>query len=117
MFLAFIFILIPSDFVDSTFHSNQSLEQLTEEIDKLNTTNNLYFLTILRNDEAVFEDTRQKFIRIEEITALPLNTIERLKNELINLDGLSEFGEIYGITIACLYNLLYIFASCVHINK
>ena len=92
VFLAFIFILIPSDFVDSTFHSNQSLEQLTDEIDKLNTTNNLYFLTILRNDEAVFEDTRQKFIKIEEITALPLNTIARLKNELIKIDGLNEFG-------------------------
>jgi hypothetical protein len=92
VFLAFIFILIPSDFVDSTFHSNQSLEQLTAEIDKLNTTNNLYFLTILKNDEAVFEDTRQKFIKIEELTALPLNTIERYKKELINMDGISKFG-------------------------
>lgn len=92
VFLAFIFILIPSDFVDSTFHSNQSLEQLTDEIDKLSTTNNIYFLTILKNDEAVFEDTRQKFIKIEEITQIPLNTIERIKRELISLDGLNEYG-------------------------
>lgn len=92
VFLAFIFILIPSDFVDSTFHSNQSLEQLTDEIDKLSTTNNIYFLTILKNDEAVFEDTRQKFIKIEEITQIPLNTIERIKRELISLDGVNEYG-------------------------
>jgi hypothetical protein len=92
VFLAFIFILIPSDFVDSTFHSNSSLEHLTTEIDKLSTSNNLYFLTILKNDEAVFEDTRQKFIKIEEITQIPLNTIERMKKELINLDGVNEYG-------------------------
>ncbi|MFM9944392.1 MAG: hypothetical protein ACKVQB_04095, partial [Bacteroidia bacterium] len=91
VFLAFIFILIPSDFVDTSFHSNQSLEQITSEIDKLSTTNNLYFLTILKNDEAVFEDTRQKFIKIEELAQLPLNTIERMKRELINIDGINEF--------------------------
>jgi hypothetical protein len=92
VFLAFIFILIPSDFLDSTFHSNQSLEKLTDEIDKLSTTNNIYFLTILKNDAAVFEDTRQKFIKIEEITQLPLNTIARLKRELINIHGVNEYG-------------------------
>lgn len=92
IFLAFIFLLIPSDFVDSTFHSNQSLEKLTSEIEKLSTTNNLYFLTILKNDEAVFEDTRQKFIKIEEITQVPLNAIERIKNELIKIDGTNEYG-------------------------
>ncbi len=92
VFLAFIFILIPSDFVDSTFHSNQSLEQVTFELDKLNTTNTLYFLTLLKNDETVFEDTRQNFMKIEELTKLPVNTIHRMKRELIDMDGLNEFG-------------------------
>jgi len=92
VFLAFIFILIPSDFVDSAFHSNKSLEELTFEIDKLSTTNNLYFLVILKKDEAIFEDTRQKFIKIEEISQLPLSLIERYKRELISVDGQNAYG-------------------------
>lgn len=92
IFLAFIYILIPSDFVDSTFHSNKSLEQLNNEIDILSTNNNIYFLTILKNDPQVFEETRQKFIKIEELSKIPLKTIERYKKELIEVDGINKYG-------------------------
>ncbi|NUM31461.1 MAG: hypothetical protein HUU47_03960 [Bacteroidetes bacterium] len=92
IFLAFIYILIPSDFVDSTFHSNKSLEQLNKEIDVLSTNNNIYFLTILKNDPAVFEETKQKFIKIESISQVPLSTISRYKKELIGIDGTNKFG-------------------------
>lgn len=92
IFLAFIYILIPSDFVDSTYHSNKSLEQLSKEIDVLSTNNNIYFLTILKNEPETFEETREKFIKIEEICKIPLNTIKRYKNELIAIDGVNKFG-------------------------
>lgn len=92
IFLAFIYILIPSDFVDSTFHTNKSLEDINKEIDVLSTNNNIYFLTILKNDPILFDETRNKFIKIEGICNIPLNIIERYRKELISIDGVNKYG-------------------------
>lgn len=92
IFLILLFTYIPADFVDSAYHSNQSLDLLSNDINQLNKDHVVYFLHLLKAEPELFEDSKRKFIEIENLAQITTSYIDSLKIELINVDKMNEFG-------------------------
>jgi hypothetical protein len=92
IFLILLFTYIPSDFVDSTFHSNKSLDLISNDLDKLNKDHTVYFLHLLKSEPDLFQESKEKFIEIENLTNITSDFIDSLKLELINVDKLNDYG-------------------------
>jgi hypothetical protein len=92
IFLILIFSFIPSGFVDTTYHTNASLDLISAEVNQLNNTSTKYFLHLLRNEPELLMQTKDKLIRIESITKNTTNYIDELKIKLIEVDKMDDFG-------------------------
>jgi hypothetical protein len=92
IFLILIFSFIPSGFVDTTYHTNASLDLISAEVNQLNNTSTKYFLHLLRNEPELLMQTKDKLIRIESITKNTTNYIDELKLKLIEVDKMDDFG-------------------------
>ncbi|MFT4875523.1 MAG: hypothetical protein ACI8ZQ_001178 [Bacteroidia bacterium] len=92
IFLILIFSFIPSGFVDTTYHTNASLDLISAEVNQLNNTSTKYFLHLLRNEPELLMQTKDKLIRIESITKNTTSYIDELKLKLIEVDKMDDFG-------------------------
>jgi hypothetical protein len=92
IFLILIFSFIPSGFVDSTFHTNVSLDLISNEVNQLNNNNTKYFLHLLKNEPKLLNETKYKLIRIESITNNTTAYIDSLKVKLISIDKMNKYG-------------------------
>jgi hypothetical protein len=92
IFLILIFSFIPSGFVDSTFHTNASLDLISKEVNELNNNNTKYFLHLLKNEPELLNATKNKLIRIESITTNTTAYIDSLKVLLISVDSMNKYG-------------------------
>lgn len=92
IFLILIFSFIPSGFVDSTFHTNTSLDLISNEINHLNNTNTKYFLHLLKNEPELLFDTKDQLIHIESITKNTVDYIDALKLKLVSVDKMDNYG-------------------------
>ena len=92
IFLILIFSFIPSGFVDTTYHTNTSLDLISAEVNQLNNTSTKYFLHLLRNEPELLMETKGKLIRIESITKNTTSYIDELKLKLIEVDKMDDFG-------------------------
>ncbi|MFT4598473.1 MAG: hypothetical protein ACJAR8_000645 [Bacteroidia bacterium] len=92
IFLILIFSFIPSGFVDTTYHTNTSLDLISAEVNQLNNTSTKYFLHLLRNEPELLMQTKDKLIRIESITKNTTSYIDELKLKLIEVDKMDDFG-------------------------
>lgn len=92
IFLILIFSFIPSDFIDSTYHANESLDLISEEAKILNNTSSKYFLHLLKNEPELLFETKDKILLIEDITNNTIAYIEDLKKRLIAVDKQDSYG-------------------------
>ena len=92
IFLILIFSFIPSGFVDSTFHTNASLDLISNEVNQLNNTNTKYFLHLLKNEPELLYETKDKLIHIESLTKNTTAYIDSLKVKLISVDKMDNYG-------------------------
>jgi hypothetical protein len=92
IFLILIFSFIPSEFVDSTFHTNKSLDLISNEINQLNTASTKYFLHLLKNEPELLYETKDKLIHVESITKNTTDYIDQLKIRLIEVDKMDRYG-------------------------
>jgi hypothetical protein len=120
IFLILIFSFIPSGFVDSTFHTNTSLDLISNEVNQLNNNNTKYFLHLLKNEPELLNATKNKLILIESITTNTTAYIDSLKVLLISVDSMNKYGffkfgkeettsndiMVYGKKAASLFNKL-----------
>jgi hypothetical protein len=120
IFLILIFSFIPSGFVDSTFHTNTSLDLISNEVNQLNNNNAKYFLHLLKNEPELLNATKNKLILIESITTNTTAYIDSLKVLLISVDSMNKYGffkfgkeettsndiMVYGKKAASLFNKL-----------
>ena len=92
VFLILIFSFIPSGFVDSTFHTNSSLDRISNEVNQLNNTTTKYFLHLLKNEPELLLETKDRLILIDGITKNTTDYIDELKLKLIKVDKTDEYG-------------------------
>ena len=92
IFLILIFSFIPSGFVDSTFHTNASLDRISNEINHLNNTSAKYFLHLLKHEPELLYETKDKLIQVEHLTKNTTDYIDNLKLKLIEVDKINENG-------------------------
>lgn len=92
IFLILIFSFIPSGFVDSTYHTNTSLDLISNEINHLNNTNTKYFLHLLKNEPDLLFDTKDQLIHIESITKNTVDYIDKMKLRLVSVDKMDNYG-------------------------
>lgn len=91
--LALLFSYIPSDFMDSVYHSDQSMNQLSEDVERLGAENKLLILRALRlKNQDAFNETQAKLIEVDQITGEAITTISDIKFQLISVDKYNEFG-------------------------
>ncbi len=92
IFLILLFSFIPSDFVDSAYHTNSSLDLISNDINRLSKDNTLFFLHLLKKEPELFKESQEKFLEIERLTNNTTQYIDKLKLDLINVDKIDEFG-------------------------
>ena len=92
IFLAFLFTYVPSDFLDSVQTSGKGLDMLAKDASKENTTSAIYFLNLLKSDEALYEKTKSQFLAIEDYSREVAMQIENYKFSLISIDGVDSNG-------------------------
>lgn len=92
IFLILIFSFIPSGFVDSTYHTNTSLDLISNEINQLNNTNTKYFLHLLKNEPELLFEAKEDLIHIESITKNTVEYIDNLKLRLVSVDKMDNYG-------------------------
>jgi hypothetical protein len=92
IFLILFFAYISSDFLDSSFHANQSLDLISNEIGQISTTNSIYFLHLLKEDPDLYERTKNEFLEIENLTEQMTNSIDDYKFDLINIEKVNKYG-------------------------
>lgn len=92
IFLILFFAYISSDFLDSSFHANQSLDLISNEIGQISTTNSIYFLHLLKEDSGLYERTKNEFLEIENLTEQMTNAIDEYKFSLINIEKVNQYG-------------------------
>jgi GldM N-terminal domain/GldM C-terminal domain len=92
IFLAFLFSFIPSDFVDTTYQSNDSMNLLCSEVERQSNKYNAMILSYVREDEELFNDTKLKLVRIDGMTKNQIQLIEQLKQGLIAKKGFNKYG-------------------------
>jgi len=91
--LALLFSYIPSDFVDSVHHSDQSMNQLCDDVERLGAENKLLILRALRlKNEDAFLQTKDLLIQVDQETGQAIDAINDIKLELIEVDKYNEFG-------------------------
>ena len=92
IFLILIFSFIPSGFVDSTYHTNTSLDLISNEISHLSNSNTKYFLHLLKNEPELLFETKDDLIHIESITKNTVDYIDNMKLKLVSVDKMDDFG-------------------------
>lgn len=92
IFLAFLFSFIPSDFVDTTYMSNSSMNLLCNEVERQSTKYNMMVLSYVQQDEELFNETKMQLIEIDEKTNGMISVIEKMKLELVTASGFNKFG-------------------------
>ncbi|MCB0733891.1 MAG: hypothetical protein H6608_00320 [Flavobacteriales bacterium] len=92
IFLAFLFTFIPSDFVDTTYITNQSMNMLCNEVERHSTKYNMLVLSYVQQDEELFNDTKLKIIQIDELTNEQIKLIEDMKVNMIKKQGFNTYG-------------------------
>lgn len=79
IFLILLFSYVQSDFLDSTFHTNKTMEMMSNEYDQLNRQRSIQFLRMLKSDPDLFEDSRQSLMEIESISKNTIDYINHIK--------------------------------------
>jgi hypothetical protein len=92
IFLAFLFTYVPADFLDSVQSSGKSLDMLAKDAGKENTASAIYFLNLLKSDEALYEKAKSQFLAIEDYSQEIETQIENYKLSLISIDGVDSLG-------------------------
>jgi hypothetical protein len=92
IFLAFLFTYVPSGFLDSVHHSNKSFDLLSKDASRENTANNLYFLSLLKSDPELYEQTKQDFLAIEDYSSTVQDFIDDIKLRMISVDKTDDYG-------------------------
>lgn len=92
IFLSFIFLLIPSDFVDSTYESGLAFEETYSEVSELNKFQTSIFLYLLREEEETVSNLLGKAAKIDSQSKNFLELTRRYKEMLIADRGRAENG-------------------------
>ena len=92
IFLILLFSYVQSDFLDSTFHTNKTMEMMSNEYDQLNTQRSIQFLRMLKSDPDLFEDSRQSLMEIESISKNTIEYINHIKKTQIEEDKFNKYG-------------------------
>ncbi|MFT4521236.1 MAG: hypothetical protein ACI8ZN_000163 [Bacteroidia bacterium] len=91
--LALLFTFIESDFVDTTRETNASLNLMCNEVERQSTKYNMMVLNSINEDRKdLFDDTKLKILKIDELTAEIIAKIETLKYSMIKEKGFNKFG-------------------------
>ncbi|MBI1305925.1 MAG: hypothetical protein GC181_04840 [Bacteroidetes bacterium] len=91
IFLAFLFSFIPSDFVDTTYITNTSLNHLCNEVERHSSKYNMLVLSYVQKDAELFNKTKLKIIAVDELSDAQIQNIEEMKLELIKRSGFNKY--------------------------
>ena len=92
IFLSFIFLLIPSDFVDSTYESGLAFEETYSDVSELNKFQTSIYLYLLREEEETVSNLLGKAAKIDAQSKNFLQLTRRYKEMLIADRGRAENG-------------------------
>lgn len=92
IFLSFIFLLIPSDFVDSTYESGVAFEETYSDVSELNKFQTSIYLYLLREEEETVSNLLGKAAKIDAQSRNFLELTRRYKDMLIADRGRAENG-------------------------
>jgi hypothetical protein len=68
------------------------MEMITLNYGQQNSDKSINFLRLLKSDEALFEETRESLIEVENLSKNTVNYINELKKNILQIDKFDEFG-------------------------
>lgn len=87
VFMAFLFFLIPSEFVDANYKTSLTSEDAANTIDKLNYINTLFFLDVLEQNPLLYSEIKKVFSDIEVTSVETVNELDLIHNNLLLKNG------------------------------
>lgn len=96
IFLAMIFTYISSDFVDAVQKSDQTSNDLGNNVLQQSNRYNLLVLDHLRGDSINYNRTKLKISNIDRLTNIQLDKIDSIRNALIAKEGKTSTGYFKG---------------------